>query len=464
MIPVIAIFDIGKTNKKFFLLDKSYGIVLERSAPFEEIVDEDGDPCDDVQQLTNWALETLSEVLQIKKFDILAINFSAYGASFVYIDKNGKVIAPLYSYLKKYPEHLKKELYDKYGGEKKLSCETASPVLGSLNSGMQLYRIMKERPDIYSNMQYALHLPQYISYLVSKKACSDITSIGCHTQLWDFQKKNYHGWVNGEGVQIKLAPIVSSSKTIDILFENKLLKVGPGLHDSSAALIPYLAVFTEPFILLSTGTWCISLNPFNETPLTFEELEKDCLCYLEYQGKPIKASRLFAGYEHEQEVKRLSAHFKKPVDFYKKIKYDSDTTAWLKKKMDFPENPGKTESPILTSNFGNRELNSFKDYSKAYHCLILDMIRLQQRSTHLVLKNSGVNRIFVDGGFSNNSVYMHLLALSFPELEVFAASVAQATAMGAALAIHQEWNNTAVPADMVKLKYYKITDKLSMRV
>ena len=35
-VPVIAIFDIGKTNKKFFLIDEYYKIVLERTANFKE--------------------------------------------------------------------------------------------------------------------------------------------------------------------------------------------------------------------------------------------------------------------------------------------------------------------------------------------------------------------------------------------------------------------------------------------
>lgn len=454
-IPVIAIFDIGKTNKKFFLIDEAYSIVLERSAPFDEITDEDGDACDDVQLLTRWVIETLTEVLEIKKFDVKAVNFSAYGASFVYIDEEGKAIAPLYSYLKKYPEQLKNSLYDKYGGAIKISCETASPVLGSLNSGMQLYRIMKEKPEVYKKMKYALHLPQYISYLVTQKACSDITSIGCHTQLWDFQKNGYHQWVKEEGIDKKLAALFASNKAGDFVFGNKKLKTGTGLHDSSAALIPYLTVFTEPFILLSTGTWCISLNPFNETPLTYEELEKDCLCYLEYQGKPVKASRLFAGYEHEQQVKRLAEHFDKPVDYYKKMKYDAAIIIALQKKYQFEVLSEKNRTSGQFSNFSDRKLAAFKNYNTAYHCLMLDIMQEQYQSTRLIIQEPAVNRIFVDGGFSNNSVYMHLLAQAFPQLEVYAASVAQATAMGAALAIHQQWNTLPVPADMVKLKYYK---------
>jgi putative Ca2+/H+ antiporter (TMEM165/GDT1 family) len=49
---------------------------------------------------------------------------------------------------------------------------------------------------------------------------------------------------------------------------------------------------------------------------------------------------------------------------------------------------------------------------------------------------------------------MHLLAAAFSQIEVFAASVAQATAMGAALAIHQHWNSETLPSDIIELKHY----------
>jgi hypothetical protein len=39
-------------------------------------------------------------------------------------------------------------------------------------------------------------------------------------------------------------------------------------------------------------------------------------------------------------------------------------------------------------------------------------------------------------------------------MEVFAASVAQATAVGAALAIHPDWNQKPIPNNIIGLKYY----------
>src|SRR5439155_3341014 len=150
---------------------------------------------------------------------------------------------------------------------------------------------------------------------------SDITSIGCHTALWNFKEGDYHDWVYQEGINKKLAPIISCTEIAGNTNGN--IPVGCGMHDSSAALIPYFTSFNEPFILLSTGTWNISMNPFNHQMLSDYELHHDCLCYLTYKGKSVKASRLFAGYEHEQQIKKLAAHFNKAVDYYKGVGYDT---------------------------------------------------------------------------------------------------------------------------------------------
>ena len=442
--PVIAIFDVGKTNKKLFLFDEQYRIVFEKKLQFTETVDEDGDPCENLEALTEWGTNSIKELIALGEFDIKALNFSAYGASFVHIDAKGKTITPLYNYLKPFPDDLKKKFYSDYGGEIPVSMVTASPVLGNLNSGMQLYWLKYKQPKIFKKIQYSLHLPQYLSYLITGQAYSDITSIGCHTNLWNFPQHNYHEWVLREGVVDKLAPIFSSADVVDARAFWKDFKVGIGLHDSSSALIPYLACFSEPFVLISTGTWCITLNPFNDTALTETELKQDCLCYMSYRGEPVKASRLFAGNEHEIETKRLAAHFNTAANHYKNVEYDIKIITALTGK--------DPKAPAIK--FGERNLADYKDYETAYHRLILDIMWQQLASTKLVIQEDKVNRIFVDGGFSKNSIYMHLLAEAFPKMEVYAASVAQATAVGAALAIHKHWNSKPLPGDIIDLKFY----------
>ncbi|WP_207497207.1 FGGY-family carbohydrate kinase [Aridibaculum aurantiacum] len=450
--PVIAVFDVGKTNKKLFLFDKHYKIVYERSARFIETEDENGFPCENLESLKQSVFDALHEIEGKEEFDVKAINFTTYGASFVYIGEDGEPVAPLYNYLKPYSPELLKQFYSTYGGEEKFSEEASSPVLGNLNSGMQLYRMKYEQPEVYAKIKYALHLPQYMSYLITGQVFADITSIGCHTNLWNFTTNDYHEWVYKEGVIEKLPPIVASNFTVPSNF-NKEIKVGVGLHDSSAALIPYLSSIHTPFALISTGTWCITLNPFNDTPLTSQDLQMDCLRYMQFKGKPVKASRIFAGNEHEEQVKRIAEHFNQSPLKYRTMPFNAEVMETLQQKVDTPAQT-VSDALIKQSAFPSRELGIFDTDEEAYHQLMQDIINQQFASTNLVLRGSEVSRIFVDGGFSKNDIYMNLLAAAFAGKEVFAASVAQATALGTALAMHDSWNNQPIPKDLIELKYF----------
>jgi len=451
---VVAVFDIGKTNKKVFLFNENYQIVWEQSVVFPEIVDEDGFPCEDINALKNWIVYRFAEMEALKEYNLKAINFSTYGASFVYVDQEGNNLTPLYNYLKPYPKTLKEKFYSKYNGEEKFATKTASPVLGSLNSGMQIYRLKNENTSLFDKVNYCLHLPQYLSSLLTGQFFTDITSVGCHTNLWNFKKMKYHKWLRKEDIITKIAPMHSAEETLPLL-ENTAISVGIGLHDSSSALIPYILNFTEPFVLLSTGTWVITMNPFNNQPLTFEELQDDCLCFLHFQGKPVKASRLFSGNEHEVQTKRLANHFGVSIDTYKTVTYDKDIVKQLR-GVNFNSASSTHQKQILKQfPFENRNLNDFKNYEIAYHQLLLDIVAQQIISTNLVIHNSPVKKVFVDGGFSKNPIFMNLLAEAYPEMEIYAASMAQASALGAALAIHKSWNPKPIQNDLIDLKFYK---------
>ena len=69
-IPVIAIFDVGKTNKKLLLFNEQYELVQENSRPMDEITDEDGFPCDDVQALTAWIRESYNRLLSSEQYEV----------------------------------------------------------------------------------------------------------------------------------------------------------------------------------------------------------------------------------------------------------------------------------------------------------------------------------------------------------------------------------------------------------
>lgn len=416
-IPVIAIFDVGKTNKKLLLFDAQYQVVFEHSEQLPETVDEDGDPCEDVFLLTRWLKDGLAKVRADDRFDIRALNFSAYGASFVYLDEKGEVTAPLYNYLKPCPDAFWKKFYRDNGKMHELCVETASPPLKSLNSGLQLYRIKLEKPALYKRIALALHLPQYLSYVFTGKPLTEITSLGCHTHLWDFRKQDYHAWVLKEGLVSKFPPI--SKDPVAGTFEG--IPVGLGYHDSSAALVPYLQKHHDPFVLVSTGTWCISMNPFNDTPLTDEDFGDDCLCYLTPEGRQVKSSRLFAGPMHEQVMEVMRKVYGLSGNAIHDIVFDQD----------------KIPTPVITTHRRGSSAETIEEYTgldaeEHYHMGMMKIVKLLKPKVERIL-TPDVKQIFVDGGFSQNKVFMAMLAAAFPGLQVTAASVPQASAIGAVM-------------------------------
>jgi len=171
-------------------------------------------------------------------------------------------------------------------------------------------------------------------------------------------------------------------------------------------------------------------------------LKKDCLCYLDYKENPVKASRLFAGHFHDEQVQRIADHFNTPASGFKNISFDPQLAA---------------KFPADETGFATRDLSAYSNSEEAYHAFMTDLVAKQYASTRLALASTPVKRIFVDGGFSKNEVFMNLLATRFPELEVYAASIHQSTALGAALALHKAWNRKAVASNLITLQFYDHT-------
>ena len=431
--PVTAIFDIGKTNKKFFLFDENYREISKQYICFDEIKDDDGDPCDDLPAIQKWVKNLLSAALKDERFEVISVNFSTYGASFVHVDERGLPVAPLYNYLKPYPEKILQSFYEKYGDKKKIALETASPALEMLNSGLQLYWLKYVKPEVFKKIKWSLHFPQYMSYLFSATPVSEFCSIGSHTCLWDYNKNDYHDWVYAEGIDKILPPIVSAHNTIEKGFEGKLLNFGAGIHDSSAALLPYMLSEEKPFLLISTGTWSISLNPFSDEMLTQDDLENDCLNYMRTDGKTVRAARLLLGNEYNLQVEKLSIHFNKEKEYHKKIKFDkaifqkllhNHTSYFCFVNISFSRNKN-----------AKTDYNQFENFEEAYHQLMIELVELQALNARLAIGNTKIKKIYVDGGFADNLIYIKLLTLHFPQYEIYTTQSPLGSALGAAMII-----------------------------
>ncbi len=454
-IPVVAVFDIGKTNKKFLLFDRHYTVVYKKEIQFEALTDEDGDACENLYALTTWIIQTLNDLLFDTYFHIQALNFSAYGASLVHLDKRGMPAVPLYSYLKQFPEELLNSFYNQYGDKETIAIQTASPPVGMLNSGLQLYWLKHAKPELYKKVKCSLHLPQYCSYLITNKSFSELTSIGCHTALWDYRRKDYHAWVYHENLTKHFPPVTLTSNKLDIPLGKYKFSAGMGIHDRSAALLPYLITMKEPFLLLSTGTWSITFNPFNEEPLTASELNKDCLSFISPEGRPVKASRLFLGNEHNYYEKKIATYFSKESLYYKTVKFDKGIVQKLlqennTRKKFLPETM-QVDGYLSFTKRKAVDLSLFGSYEEAYHQLNIDLVTMQAMAIETAMGQMPIRKICVSGGFCNNSIFIKLLASRFPGIDLYTTAMNEASALGAALVMHKTWNSEEI-GNLLELK------------
>lgn len=427
------VFDIGKTNKKCFLFDKNFKEVAKTYSRFTEIVDEDGFPCDDLLAIQEWLQATFAELAAQDTYDIEAVNFSTYGASFVHVDHKGNPLTPLYNYLKPIPPEVLLSFYEKYGDETAFALATASPTLGMLNSGLQLYWLKYTQPEIFQKIRWSMHLPQYVSFLFTGIPVSEYTSIGCHTGLWDFSKNDYHDWVYAEGIDRVLPPLVATHTSINKRYRGHRIKVGVGIHDSSAALLPYIRAEKKPFLLISTGTWSISLNPFNDALLTREDLEHDCLNFMQVSGEPVRAARLFLGNEYKVQVKKMQKHFGVEEDAHKEISFDP--TLFDKWQKEAPSYFKWESLPAECEQATAAEYDSFPSFAAAYHRLMIELVALQIAAIDRALGDTKVNKLFIDGGFADNELFVKMIGLHYPDMKLRTTRSPLGSALGAAMVI-----------------------------
>ena len=426
---LILVFDIGKTNKKYFVFDKDFKVLTKGEKVLIEMLDEDEFACENLSELKGWIFRVLQE-LKEAGYEFDKLNFSTYGASLVHVNKFGTTDLPLYNYLKPMPEGVMDSIYEQYPQEQ-LALETSSPPLGMLNSGFQLQWLKEKQYDYFRDIVHSMHLPNYLSYLFHDLPVADYTSIGCHTALWDFAKAAYHEWTYVQGVSHLLKRPMPATTVFPSL--DGKVEVGIGIHDSSAALLPYLVGAQEPFVLISTGTWSITLNPFNSEPLTINELHQDCLEFMKVDGGKVKASRLFLGHAFAKQIAQLNPRFGHSNGAYKKVGFDESLYEKVKENSHKYFRFAALGEPELR----DKNIKDLKSFESGYHQLVWELVQHQVKSIKLALgKTEGIKTIFIDGGFSQNDVFCQMLKRELPEFIWKKTQLAAGSALGAAIAVN----------------------------
>lgn len=296
----IAVIDVGKTNAKLALVDaESLREIAVVTRPNTVLA---GPPWPhfDLEGHWDFVLENLAEFH--KSHGVDAISVTTHGASAVLLDADGALAAPMLDYEHDGPDDLAAD----YEAIRPEFAETGSPRLGiGLNLGAQLFWQFTSDPDLAARTAHVLSYPQYWGYKLTGAMASDVTSLGCHTDLWDPWTGKPSSLVARLGLTDKLAPAHRSGDVLGVILPEIAAQTGLapetpvacGIHDSNASLLPHVLGREGAFSVISTGTWVIVMSMGGaEVRL---DPARDTLVNVNALGQPVPSARFMGGREYE---------------------------------------------------------------------------------------------------------------------------------------------------------------------
>jgi sugar (pentulose or hexulose) kinase len=301
------VLDIGKTNVKLALLDASGKQLAERRSP-NAIVAGGLYPHHDTDRIWNWMLDAMREFAGMAGVGstIGAIVPVTHGATAALVDDEGLVLPVLdYEYV------LPSEHDAAYAALRPDYATTRSPQLpAGLNLGRQLAWQARAYPEQFARARHILMYPQYWAWRLCGVAASEVTSLGCHTDLWQPARQQYSALVENmvwsplfPALQPAWAPLgVLKAELLERTGLPADCQVVCGIHDSNASLLRHLlpaegtAKGGAPSpAILSTGTWVIAAAP--GLPLDGLREEADMLANSNALGQPVACMRFMGGRE-----------------------------------------------------------------------------------------------------------------------------------------------------------------------
>jgi len=259
-------------------------------------------PHTDVEAIWAFLLEALRDANAAHR--IGAIVPTTHGCAGAFIDDDGLVLPVL-----DYEFAAIEEIEPLYASLRPPYSETLSPHLpAGLNQGRQIAWQRHEFPEAFAHAKRYLTYPQYWSWRLTGVAVSEVTMLGCHSDLW----APIEGRPSSLAATLDLPRLTPPFRRArDRLGSVKrdvvaLTGLDPdtqalcGVHDSNASLLPHLASRKPPFTIVSTGTWVILMA----VGLGVDGLNAgdDILANVDVEGRPIACARFMGGREYSEIV------------------------------------------------------------------------------------------------------------------------------------------------------------------
>ncbi len=296
----IAVIDIGKTNAKLALVDRASLTEVAVLTTPNRVRPGPAWPHFDTEALWSFILRGLADLHRAHGIDAIAV--TTHGACAALLADDGTLAAPVLDYEHPGPDGAA-AVYDAI---RPPFAETGSPRLPlGLNLGAQIHWQFRADPGLSGRTAVILTWPQYWSRRLTGAAATDVTSLGCHTDLWNPAAGTFSTLADRLGIRDRIAPPRAPGDILGPVLPAIAAATGLrpgtpvacGIHDSNASLLPHLLARTAPFAVVSTGTWVITMAIGGAAPAL--DPARDTLINVNALGRPVPSARFMGGREFD---------------------------------------------------------------------------------------------------------------------------------------------------------------------
>jgi sugar (pentulose or hexulose) kinase len=298
----IAVFDIGKTNVKLSLVEA--GDIRHNLVALNKVVP--GPPYPHYDEAALWAFLKKGLASLARSADITDIVIVAHGAACVLLDAENELALPILDY----EAPIADAEYDRIASP--FSETFTPPMANGLVVGKQVHWQAATFPEAFRRVSRIVTYPQYWSFRLSGVLSSEVTSLACHTGLWQPAAGGYSGFVHRMGWEAMFPPLRKASEILGpvspaVRAETGLpedCRVRVGIHDSSASFLRHRLSRPLPFAVVSTGTWVVNMAAGADVAGLPEN--RNCLANVDALGVPVPCCVFMGGREFSRLTEGLS--------------------------------------------------------------------------------------------------------------------------------------------------------------
>ncbi|TAA55083.1 carbohydrate kinase [Shinella sp. JR1-6] len=442
-IAPIAVFDLGKTNSKLFVIS-SEGKVIDEARTRPVWREEDGLHVLDDAALLAWMKGELARI--VAGYGVDRITFSGHGCTFA-LAADDALAHPILDYEQEPPTEIAARI-DAMAPDFR---ETFSPPLPlGFNYGRHLLWLDARKPGLLEKADAILAYPQFWSWTFSGRKVSEVSYLGCHSNLWAPLKDDFSSLVDKMGWRGKMPGFARAGAVIGThavtLGDGRKVEVAVhnGVHDSNAALYFYRSLGFTDFTLVSTGTWVIVFN--SASPLERLDQTRDMLANVTVDRQPIATIRFMGGREYDL----ASGGWTRPV------REEALASVMAKRAFALPSFAAGGPVPGHAGHFSGPTVGGEERAAAAllYVALMTDL------SLDLIGSD---NTIVIDGGLVKTGLYAAILAALRPAQTVHISANPEGSAFGAAALVFEDHGHNpfvndcavATPAALAELDAYR---------